>query len=78
MKEHDATEIAYKNGYNKGFADALNEVENAVDSLEYQANTERKTVKIEELKAQVNWVLHDVVPSTIAEIKQNHKGGTKK
>lgn len=39
-----------------------------VASAEYRANTERKTVKKEELLEQVNWVLHKVVPDTIDQI----------
>ena len=39
-----------------------------IASAEYRANTERKTVKKEELIEQVNWVLHKVVPDTIDQI----------
>ena len=48
------------------------EIEKHISSLEYQANTPRKTVKVEELKAQVNWVLHEVVPQTLAELKKKY------
>jgi hypothetical protein len=50
------------------------EIEKAISNLEYRANTPRKTVRVEELKAQVDWVLHEVVPKTIAELKKKYKG----
>ena len=63
--------------YNAGYRKAedvtrgiFEEIEKSIASLEYRANTPRKTVKVEELKAQVNWVLHEVVPQTIAELKK--------
>lgn len=49
------------------------EIEKRISTLEYQANTPRKTVKTEELKAQVNWILHEVVPQTIAELKKKYE-----
>lgn len=36
--------------------------------LEYDANINRKTVKVEELYDQVNWVLHEVVPNRIDDV----------
>jgi hypothetical protein len=51
------------------------EIEKAISNLEYRANTPRKTVRVEELKAQVDWVLHEVVPKTIAELKKKYTGG---
>ena len=75
MNEHDAFEQAYKNGYEKGRADAaaeiFAEIEKTIADLEYRAKTTRKTVKVEELKAQVDWVLHEVVPKTLAELQDN-------
>lgn len=50
------------------------EIEKAISNLEYRANTPRKTVRVEELKAQVDWVLHEVVPKTIAELKKKYIG----
>jgi hypothetical protein len=52
------------------------EIEKAMADLEYRANTPRKTVKVEELKDQVNWVLHEVVPKTIAELKKKYTEGS--
>ena len=81
MNEHDAFEQAYKNGYEKGREDALKEIfaeiEKTIADLEYRAKTTRKTVKVEELKAQVDWVLHEVVPKTLAELKNLHLNKTK-
>ena len=54
------------------------EIEKSIADLEYQANTSRKTVKVEELKAQVNWVLHEVVPKTLAELKKKYTAEMKK
>lgn len=52
------------------------EIEGEINNLEYRVKTPRKTVKIEELKAQVNWVLHDVVPQTLAKLKKKYTGAT--
>ena len=49
------------------------EIESKIATLEYKAKTPRKTVKVEELKAQVNWVLHEVVPNTIAELQKKYE-----
>jgi hypothetical protein len=48
------------------------EIEKAISSMKYNANTPRKTVKVEELKEQVDWVLHEVVPQRIAELKKKY------
>ena len=48
------------------------EIEDAIADLEYRANTPRKTVKVEELKAQVNWVLDEVIPQTLAKLKKKY------
>ena len=37
-------------------------------SMEYQANTIRKTVRVDELKAQMDWILHEIVPQAIDEL----------
>ena len=49
------------------------EIEKALSSMKYNANTPRKTVTVEELKEQVDWVLHEVVPNRIAEIKKKYE-----
>ena len=63
----------------KAKADTVREIfekiEKRIASLEYQANTQRKTISVEELKAQVNWILHEVVPQTLAELKKEAHGG---
>ena len=48
------------------------EIEKKISSMKYNAKTTRKTVKIEELKEQVDWVLHEVVPQTLAELKKKY------
>ena len=50
----------------------LEEIEKEIADLEYQAKTPRKTVKVEELKAQMNWLLHEVMPQVIAELKKKY------
>ena len=83
MNIHDATEAAYKNGYAKGFADGkaevargiFEEIDEKIASMKYNANTPRKTVKVEELKEQVDWVLHTVIPQTLAELKKKYTEG---
>lgn len=37
------------------------------NDLEYSANTPRKTVEVDELRAQMDWILHDVAIKTIKE-----------
>lgn len=48
----------------KEMADTLKE---RINNLEYNTDIKRKTVRVEELYEQVNWVLHEVVPQTIDE-----------
>lgn len=47
-------------------------INSGIDSLEYNVKTFRKTVKVEELQEQVNWVLHEVVPKTLATIEKEY------
>lgn len=75
MKEHDATEISFRNGYAKAVEDIFEEIEKAIAGMTYNARTQRKTVKVEELKEQVDWVLHEVVPNRIDELKKKYTGG---
>lgn len=46
------------------FAERLKEKFN---DTEYRAKTKRKTISVEELKAQMNWILHEVVVKNIDE-----------
>ena len=66
----------HRKGYRKASdvaREIFEEIESKIATLEYKAKTPRKTVKVEELKAQVNWILHEVVPSTIAELKKKYE-----
>ena len=74
MKEHDATELAFRNGYKKAVEDIFEEIEKKISSMQYNVKTTRKTVNVEELKEQVDWVLHEVIPNTIAELKKKYMG----
>ena len=75
MNEYDATELAYKNGYSRGVEDTVwkmvERLKAKIADMEYIANTQRKTVRKEELLEQVNWVLHKVVPDTIDQIAKD-------
>lgn len=53
------------------------DIESTIDSMEYNANTPRKTVKAEELKEQVDWVLHKVIPETLAALKKKYTEDSK-
>lgn len=46
----------------KEFAERLKE---HIEDLEYKANTPRKTVSVQTLYDQINWVLNEVIPNTI-------------
>ena len=48
------------------------EIERRISDLEYNARTPRKTVSVDELRAQINWVMHEVIPATIAELKKKY------
>lgn len=52
-------------------------IKHRIASLEYKANTPRKTVKIEELIVQVDWILHVVIPQTLAELEKEFIGEKK-
>lgn len=47
------------------FAERLKE---NISNMEYTANVKRKTIPIETLFTQVNWVFHEIVPETIDEL----------
>lgn len=51
----------------------FDEIDQALSNMKYNAVTPRKTVKVEELVEQVNWVLHEVVPGRIAEIREKYE-----
>lgn len=51
------------------------EIEAQINALEYNARTPRKTVSVDELKAQMDWVLREVIPGTLAKIKQKYTEG---
>ena len=65
----------YNEGYRKSSdvaREIFEEIEKSISDLEYQAKTPRKTVKVEELKAQCDWILHEVIPKTLAELKKKY------
>lgn len=70
MDIYTATEQAYKNGYKAGIEKFSEELIKRFNDLEYQANTPRKTVKVDELRAQMDWILHEVAVNTIKEFTE--------
>ena len=56
----------------KTFAEKLKE---EFLNLQYNAKTDRKTVKIEELKEQMNWLLHKVAIETVDNLLKEMMGG---
>lgn len=73
----DCANETYNDGFAEGAREILAEIEKKIADLEYQAKIPRKTVKVEELKAQMNWILHEVIPQIIAEIKEKYTEGKK-
>lgn len=53
----------------KAFSEELIE---RFNDLEYNANTPRKTVKVDELRAQMDWILHEVAVNTIKEFAEKY------
>lgn len=64
----------YENAKTEVAREIFAEIDERIASLEYRANTPRKTVKVEELKAQCDWILHEVIPKTLAELKKKYIG----
>lgn len=65
--------------YNKGYrnvSDIINEFSEELvkrfNDLEYNANTLRKTIKVDELREQVDWVLHEVATNTIKKFAEKY------
>ena len=65
--------------YNKGYRKAsevinefVKELIKRFNDMEYNANTPRKTVKVDELRAQVDWILHEVTVNTIKEFAEKY------
>lgn len=72
MDAYTAAEQAYKNGYKAGIKDFAKELIERFNDLEYNANTPRKTVKVDELRVQMDWILHEVAPKTIKEFAEKY------
>ena len=65
----------YRAGYRKASdvaAEIFAEIKQKIADLEYNAKVPRKTVTVETLMEQVNWVLHEVVPETLDEIEKKY------
>ena len=62
-------------GYQKSSdvaAEIFADIKQKIADLEYNAKVPRKTVTVETLMEQVNWVLHEVVPETLDEIEKKY------
>ena len=62
-------------GYRKA-SEVINEFSEELikrfNDLEYNANTPRKTVKVDELREQMDWILHEVAVNTIKEFAEKY------
>lgn len=67
--ECTAADVAPRSEVARGI---FEEIKSHIASMEYNANTPRKTVKVEKLKEQVDWVLHTVIPQTLDEIEKKY------
>ena len=63
---------SYKMHYENLAREIFAEIEKKIHSMHYNANTKRKTVKVEELKEQIDWVLHEVIPNMIADLAKKY------
>ena len=50
------------------------EIETAIKNLEYQVSGQRKTVPVETMVEVCNWLLQEVVPQRLAELKKEIHG----
>lgn len=73
-EDYDITINTIKSEAYKEFAER---VKKEFKNLEYQAKTKRKTVSIDELNSQMDWVLHEVALKTIDNLGKEltEKGG---
>ena len=66
----------FKEGY-RNKSDVVREIYEGIRktlaSMEYKTNTSRKTVRVEELIEQMDWVLHCVVPCAISEVLMKYE-----
>ena len=72
MDVYTAIEWTYKSGYEAEIRKFSEELIEHFNALEYNPNTPRKTVKVDELRAQMDWMLHEVVTDTIKEFAEKY------
>jgi hypothetical protein len=65
MKEYDATEIAFKNGYKKAVEEIFEEIEKFLKNQEALSENQR-------LKEVGDWIFHDYLPTQFAELKKKY------
>lgn len=61
----------------EAYKEIVKELKERFENLEYNTRTNRKTVKVEELKEQMDWVLHTVAIETIDNLLKEKIGETK-
>lgn len=54
--------------------DVVEKLRKHIEALEYKANTPRKTVPVQTLYDQVNWILKEVIPQTIDGVLKELEG----
>lgn len=63
----DNHEEIWKRNTNNALKQFAERLKDKFNDTEYRAKTKRKTISIEELKAQMDWILHEVVIESIDE-----------
>lgn len=71
------SEVLYNAGYRNASEVAreiFEEIEEAISAMEYNAKSQTKnaTIPIDSMTDVVNWVLHEVVPNRISELKKKY------
>ena len=70
MKEYDATEVAFKNGYKKAVTEIFGEIDKMLSNQEVVTEDQR-------CKEIGEWILHDYIPKRLAKIKKKYTEGEK-
>ena len=59
---------------NEAIKDVVEKLRKHIEALEYNLNTPRKTVPVQTLYDQVNWILKEVIPQTIDGVLKELEG----
>ena len=66
-----------KQAKSEAIKDVVDKVRMHIEALEYKANTPPKTVPVQTLYDQVNWILKEVIPQTIDGVLKELEGEDK-